>query len=390
MPSLGSLLLQTSAADGGAETQVWLLARGLARLGYDVCVIVVDISPGLPREFDGVDVILRPPWQGGRGFRGQLAELIALWRVLGPLDASVIVQRAAGLWTGLVALMTSIRRRRFVFSSANLADFDFRALASTSKEVRLFHLGLRLATTIVVQTDEQAARCIDKFHRTPIVIRSIAEPVAAARPRTAQAFLWIGRLVDYKRPEAFVDLARALPEAQFWMVGMPSAGDPGIATALEEEAREMENLKLLPARPRTELLKLYEHGVAIVNTADFEGMPNVFLEGWSRGIPALALSHDPDGLIEANGLGGFAHGSQQELVRLARWLWQRRDDQADLSARCRDYVGREHSASAVITQWIAALGLPSICEESQASAAIAWRVNKSAPIQTSIGRSRRR
>lgn len=371
MPSLGPLLLQTASAYGGAETQIWLLARALATRGYAVCVIVIDTPPGLPRALDGVDVILRPPWQGGRGLRGRLAEWLALWRVLAPLDARVIVQRAAGLSTGLVALITRIRRRRFVFSSAHLADFDFRALAPTSKEVRLFNIGLRLASTVIVQTDEQAVQCIEKFHRTPVVARSIAEPVTP-RPRTPQAFLWIGRLIDYKRPEAFVDLARALPEARFWMVGMPSSRDPGIATALEEEVREVENLELLPPRPRTRLLQLYDHAVAIVNTADFEGMPNVFLEGWSRGIPALALSHDPDGVIEAHGLGAFAHSSQQELVRLARSLWSSRHDQAVLSARCRAYVEREHSASAVITQWIAGLGLPSICEESEASAAIAW------------------
>jgi glycosyltransferase involved in cell wall biosynthesis len=361
MPSLGPLLLQSACAGGGAETQIWLLARGLARRGYAVCVIVIDTPPGLAGEVDGVDVILRPPWQGGRGVRGQLAELIVLWRVLAPLDAKVIVQRAAGLWTGLVALITRIRRRHFVYSSANLADFNFHALASTPKEARLFNFGLRLATTVIVQTDEQAEQCTEKFHRTSVVVRSIAEPVTPRR-RTPQAFLWIGRLIDYKRPEAFLALARALPEAQFWLVGMPSPDHLRLAAEVERQARDVKNLQLLPERPRTELLELYEHGVAIVNTADFEGMPNIFLEGWSRGIPALALSHDPDGVIETNRLGGFAHGSQEELVRLARVLWSSRHDQAVLSARCRSYVEREHAASAVVTQWIAALGLPSQVE----------------------------
>ncbi len=387
MPSLGPLLLQNTSADGGAETQIWLLARGLARRGYAVCVIVIDIAPGLPREFDGVDVILRPPWQGGRGIRGQVAELIVLWRVLAPLDARVIVQRAAGLWTGLVALIARIRGRRFVFSSAHLADFEFSALASTAKEVRLFDLGLRLATPVIVQTDEQAVRCIEKFHRTPVVVRSIAEP-AVPRPRTPQAFLWIGRLIDYKRPEAFLELARSLPEARFWLVGIPSADHPGIAADLEHQARDVENLELLPPRPRTQLLELYHQGAAIVNTADFEGMPNIFLEGWSRGIPTLALSHDPDGVIEANGLGGFAHGSQEELIRLARSLWSNRHDQAALSARCRAYVQREHSASAVLTQWIAALGLPSAPEDQISRAAIVPQQRTQAKRETVISTAR--
>lgn len=363
IPSLGPLLSPGAVSGGGAETQIWLLSRGLAQRGYAVCVIVIGTRTGVPSTFEGVDVVVRPPWQGGRGFRGQAAELIVLWRVLASLDATAIVQRGAGLWTGLVGLIARIRRLRFVFSSANLADFDFPALASASKEVRLFNLGMRLATTIVVQTDEQAARCIEKFDRTPVVVRSIAER-AASRARTPEAFLWIGRLTDYKRPQAFVDLARVLPDARFVLVGTPSTGHSGVAEALERRAGQMRNLELVPPRARSELLKLYENAVAVVNTADFEGMPNIFLEGWSRGVPALALSHDPDGVIETNGLGGFAHGSQEEFVRLARWLWSSRYDQADLSARCRAYVEKKHGANAVVGQWIAALGLPSKCEGS--------------------------
>jgi len=362
MPSLGPLLTRKAASQGGAETQIWLLARGLATRGYKVCAIVIDTPPGLPTDFDGVDVILRPPWQGGRGVRGRLAELLVLWRVLAPLDAKVIVQRGAGLWTGLVALIARIRRRRFVFSSANLSDFKFAELASTLKEVRSFDLGVRLASTVVVQTDEQAERCVEKYGRRPVVVRSIAEP-AEPRQRSPEAFLWIGRLTDYKRPEAFVELARALPEERFWLVGMPSPRHPEISRALERRASGVENLELIAPRPREELLELYERAVAIVNTADFEGMPNIFLEGWMRGVPALALSHDPDGVIEANGLGAFAHGSLEELIELARSLWSSRHDQTDLSERCRAYAKREHSATAVVAGWITALELPDSADD---------------------------
>lgn len=356
MPSLSSLLSPGSHSEGGAETQIWLLARGLAAHGYAICVIVIDTPAGVPKEFDGVDVVVRPPWQGGRGIRGQLAELWALWRVLAPLDAPVFVYRGAGLWAGLLGLIARIRHRRFVFSSAHLADFDFAALAATPKEVRLFRLGVRLASTIIVQTDEQAVKCIERFRRTPVVIRSIAERVPP-RVRTPQAFLWIGRLVDWKRPEAFVELARSLPEARFEMVATPSARFPELTEALAREAESVENLTVLSPSPREELLKLYDSAVAVVNTSDFEGMPNIFLEGWSRGIPALALSHDPDGVIETHGLGAFAHGSHKQLVELARSMWSGRNERADVAARCRAYVEREHSESVAVTRWAAALRL---------------------------------
>jgi glycosyltransferase involved in cell wall biosynthesis len=358
LPSLGPLLSPDEglAWPGGAETQIWLLARGLAQRGRAVCVVVTDTPGGLPAIVDGVDVVVRAPWQGGAGTRGRIRELVELWRTLAPLRAKVVVQRTAGLSTGLVGAITRLRRRRFVYSSANVVDFDFETLASSPTELRLFHLGARLANAIVVQTEEQAACCMQKLGRRATVIGSIAEP-ASPRAGPPEAFLWVGRLVAYKRPEAFLDLARALPEARFRIVGLPSQDDPGLGRVLELRARELANVELLGPRSRPELLALYDTAAAVVNTADFEGMPNVFLEGWARGVPALALTHDPDRVISAHRLGGFAHGSQARLVALARELWAAREDQAVLAGRCREYVRHEHGIDAALRKWIALLDL---------------------------------
>jgi glycosyltransferase involved in cell wall biosynthesis len=97
--------------------------------------------------------------------------------------------------------------------------------------------------------------------------------------------------------------------------------------------------------------------VASVNTADFEGMPNVLLEGWSRGVPALALNHDPGGVITGSGLGGFAQGSATALTGLARDLWCERAHSEQLARRCRDYVEAHHSPATTAARWEAVLWL---------------------------------
>src|SRR5439155_5978297 len=128
----------------------------------------------------------------------------------------------------------------------------------------------------------------------------------------------------YKKPLAFVELARSLPEAKFWMVGVPVPGHEKLATEVAEAAATVPNLELVAPRPRQELLELTERAVAVVNTADFEGMPNIFLEGWTRGVPALSLTHDPDGVIERHRLGAFARGSHERLAVHAALLWKER------------------------------------------------------------------
>jgi glycosyltransferase involved in cell wall biosynthesis len=246
-----------------------------------------------------------------------------------------------------------------VYAAANVLDFDFTTFEKHRAKSALFELGLRLAHRVVVQTDEQRELCVRKLGHSPPVIRSLAEP-APLRVRTPEAFLWAGRVVSYKQPLKYVDLALALPEAQFWMVAVPDDAleeDRALLADLRARAASAPNLRLTPALSRPELLDLMESAVAVVSTSSSEGMPNIWLEGWSRGIPALTLQHDPDSLIEKHGLGQSCRGDMAEFVSAARSLWNGRAHQGELAEVCRAYVAREHSPVAAARKWRQALGI---------------------------------
>jgi glycosyltransferase involved in cell wall biosynthesis len=158
--------------------------------------------------------------------------------------------------------------------------------------------------------------------------------------------------MEYKRPLQYVALARELPEARFSMILVRSPNyDEEIEAEVRRQAGELDNFALLDARPRPEAMKLVERSVAVVNTSRLEGMPNVFLEGWARGIPALSLEFDPDERIATRRLGVAAAGDWQRFVDGARELWQRRNDRAELANRCVAYVNSVHSPPVVAEQW---------------------------------------
>jgi glycosyltransferase involved in cell wall biosynthesis len=85
-------------------------------------------------------------------------------------------------------------------------------------------------------------------------------------------------------------------------------------------------------------------------------MPNVLLEAWCRGVPALVLSHDPDNVVTRYGLGGFASDSRDDLVKLARHQWITRADRSQLGERCRSYVAEHHSPTVVAAKWLNVVG----------------------------------
>jgi len=352
VPSIGPLLITEDVPPtGGAETQIFLLAKALAKRGARVCLVAFEI-PGvrLPREVDGVDIVTRPPYNAQQRLVGKLREAAAIRRVVPSLNADVLVARIAGPHIGLLALGAKLAGMRFIYSSANVIDFNFARLARKRRNLALYRLGVKMADGVVVQTNEQARLCEENFGRPAVVVRSIAEP-APIEARKPEAFLWIGRLVWYKRPLAFVDLASSMPSATFRLVGVPVAGHEVLAAEVQAAAERVPNLELLPGRPRLQLMNLIDRAAAIVNTSDFEGMPNIFLEGWSRGVPALALSHDPDGVIEAHGLGEFAHGDATRFQAAAEQLWAARHNGTDLAERCERYVALNHAVEVVAARW---------------------------------------
>lgn len=357
-PFIGSILSGGgSSPPGGAETQILMLAKALARRGVRVAIIVYGDPRKLPEQVDGVRIVARPPYPlGTKRLVGKLLEAFRIWQALWRQPSYAVVYRCAGLELGLVGLYTKVARRRLVFSTANVVDFDFKQLARKRRDLLLYRLGVRLADEIVVQTEEQVALCEAAFGRRPDLIKSLAPP-AESHSEKPEAFLWVGRLVSYKQPLEYVALARAVPDAQFWMVGVPSndGAEQGVGKQVMLAARELANLELLPPRPHAELGDLMARAVASVNTATFEGMPNVLLEAWCRGVPALVLQHDPGGVVSEHGVGGFADGSPDTLAALARAQWRSRHDRADLASRCRAYVAAYHAPDAAAERWVEVL-----------------------------------
>ena len=336
-----------------------LLARALAERGLAVCLLVYD-APGIdvPPSLDGVDIVLRPSHEAGEGWRARLRDVTAVRRAIREADARVVIIRGAGYAVGVVGAWTRLSRRRFVFASASLGDFQYENVLPKRRDRLLFRLGVALADQIIVQTEEQIELCRQRFGKTPVLIKSVAEP-AQPRNRQREAFLWAGRAEPNKHPLAYLELARALPNAHFWMVVRPidTSESKQLWHELTQAAQHLPNLELLPPRPRPELLELMERAVAVVSTSGFEGMPNVFLEAWAHGTPVLSLNHDPDEIITRHQLGGFAHGQHHQLVQLAHNLWNTRNNHHDRAAHYQTYVQTHYSPDTISAAWAHTLDL---------------------------------
>jgi glycosyltransferase involved in cell wall biosynthesis len=340
---------------GGAEVQATKLAHALKAKGLRVAHVVYPVPE--PRRVDASSPTLveRSEWQGARRL-GQLAESGAIWRGLQRADAEAYIVRGSGGHGIAASTFCSARGRRFVFSSSSELDFDFARPDRNHRLLQVYKASLRLAARLALQTEQQREMALRALPNCdPVVIPSFAEPAPSANG-AGKYFLWVDRLVEYKLPDRYVELAEALPEARFRMVAsLMSETPPGMPERIEAAAERLPNLELLPPRPRSELLEEMRDAVAVIKTSRVEGMPNGFLEAWARGVPVLSLHVDPDAKIANNDIGVAADGSMERLIEAAASLWRDPALRTAMGERARRFIQDVHSPEAVADRWVALL-----------------------------------
>ncbi|HLY48996.1 MAG TPA: glycosyltransferase family 4 protein [Solirubrobacteraceae bacterium] len=340
-PQGSALYVEDSPAVGGAERQMALVARGLAQAGLRVCHVLSPI-PGLPASFDGVELITEHP-RAPRRLPGSMIGRVT--EALAKADARVYIQRSAGLATLLVGGFARLHGRAFIYSASSAFDLTHAGPLDPLEGIG-FRIGLPLAHAVVVQTYDQLATA--QRRRGLVQIPSICEPPGPISRGERDIFLWVGRPARYKNPGVFVELARAVPEARFVMVGLQTS-----ALSTDGMKNPPANLDVRPPLAQLHLAKLYTRAIAVVNTSDFEGFPNTFLEGWAHGALALSLNVDPDGVLRKHRLGICAAGSLETLAGLARELWRDRHEDQTLRRQAVRYVADHHAAEAVANRWCA-------------------------------------
>jgi glycosyltransferase involved in cell wall biosynthesis len=360
-PFSADLFRRNVGRAGGAERQMALLAGELARRGHHVA-LVVNALPDRELDIDShLTLVERVEHGGTTGPISTLLETARTLRALRVANGRVVVVRAGTPVVGFIALYCLLWRRRLVFSSANNFDFLDRGL-EWSRRKWLYEFGVRRADAVVVQSHEQldlARRAFPGIRRL-VRIASFADAPLEVDDRLPPAqFLWVGRLVSYKRPLHYALLASAVPGARFVLIPHLQtklrAEEQDLLAQLELAAARIPNLEVRDPVPHSALVKELARAVAVVNTSTFEGMPNTFLEAWGQGVPVLTLSCDPDGVIRSQGLGVSAQDSWERFVAGAQELWDNRFERDELGRRTRTHLREVHSTVSVGSQWEALL-----------------------------------
>ena len=346
---------------GGAEVQQNFIARGLHAAGYPVSVLTGDFGQSDDLDIDGLRVLkIR---QQGRTFpvlRYFHPRLTSVWSAMRRADADIYYQRCAGAGTFVAGLYARTHGKRFVYAAAHDLDLNrprtrelFQGRGGW-RDLQLYRAGLKMADSIIAQHPGQVEVCRRWHRREAEQIPSGYILPEGARCEPDGVVLWVSTMRRWKRPELFLKLAKALPNLRFRMIGGVSMangdrGAQGFFSEIESAARALPNVEFLGFVPYGEVERHFNEARLFVNTSDYEGFPNTFLQAWARGIPTVSFVNC--GASDAHGPIGAVVDDLNEMRASVARLTSDRAVWSGESARCHRYFQANHAMPAVIARY---------------------------------------
>ena len=352
-PHAYSLLKKTNYKfAGGAEVQQVLIARFLKKNNFKVSFIAARYSGKRVEDIDGITVFKSSSLFTGGKLR-YASTLLALFVALREADADLYFLRSPRHLLGMIAYYCQLRKKKFIFSSSIDYESNLKSIREIESRVSrtLFFYGLEHADAVIVQTNKQKRQFEMNFGLTPVLIKNMCTlPSQIPVKESPPIVLWVGTAREEKRPQLFFKLAKVMPSLRFRMIVAPGRNKK-LNKEISEQWKKVPNIDFLGFIPYHEINREYGRASLLVNTANWEGFPNTFLQAWANKTPVVSLEIDPDEVIYKNKLG-FHSRTFEQMVKDVQLLVADKNLRKEMGENARKYVEAEHNIEKIAPQYI--------------------------------------
>jgi len=313
---------------GGAELQIALLAKALAGKGHDVVII----DPSSPESFvtpEGIRLINIPEWNKGlRGIRLFLYRIPALKKALTDQNADYYYARMRTYFHYLSYKVARQLKKKFILAIAHDIDvlsirrklkykysnnfnvFSFITLQLPNDLV--FHYLIKRADYITIQHSGQKIDCYPlkgKVVLFPNIIDDSDFPVIENPSK--DYYIHVGTLTIIKGINNLYELVNMLDKNNPIVI-VGNAGDSKSKKILSKIA-ENKNVIFKGSLSHSETIKWIANSKGLINTSNYEGFPNIFLEAWATGVPVISLNVNPGDVFNRYELGACCNGDMNKM-----------------------------------------------------------------------------
>src|SRR5688500_7901597 len=287
---------------GGESVQHVLLARAWRDLGYEVTIIVLDHGQPRVTTIDGIRAIAAFSRDDGLpGIRFVHPRMTRVAQAMSEADADLYFQSPAAHWSGVVVYYARRARKKSILRIASDSDCIRGQMPAryTGHSLRfkrdraMYDYGVFNASLVAAQTVGQRELLAQHYGVHSEIVNIAVEMSAATATAKDIDVLWVGNLREVKRPDIALELARRLPQYRFAFVGGSVPGAERYYERVASEARALPNVVFAGALPYAVTGDWFDRSRLHINTSDYEGFPNTFLQAWIRRLPVVSF-FDPD------------------------------------------------------------------------------------------------
>jgi glycosyltransferase involved in cell wall biosynthesis len=265
-------------------------------------------------------------------------------------DADIYFQQGgAGPLTPILCRLTC---KKFVMSIGHDAYIDPALRKTNSFTFNLkASLEIILAHKILVLSNYQGNLLKKHFRRDSQIIRIHTPLTPEGMPSKTEppVVLWVGTICPRKQPELFLELAKAIPQAMFQMIG--GSLDKEYSRAIEDKAKNVSNIEFTGYIPYDKINEYFGKSSIFVSTSSSEGFPNTFIQAWMNYTPVISLNIDPDNVIKIYKLG-FHSLNLEQMIFDVRTLLENKELRNEIGRNCRRYVEENHNIEEIVKKHI--------------------------------------
>lgn len=336
---------------GGLEYQVKLLAD---HLSINKKLRIIYLAKKLNESYrpSGYDLIKISNENFLQKY-GFFTDSLSLFMRLREIRPDIIYQRGGSAYTGIAsyyAKMTNCRMIWHISSDSDLVDDHKWAIHLPHKliEKNMLRWGIRNANVIVAQSlqQERIAKKINSKALIPLIRNFHPFPKESGSKSKFDKIIWVANIKQIKQPELFIKLLSKLHERRIrvegLMVGAPAKFSNRYQSMIEALISNEENLQYLGELKIDKVNELISMSKLLVNTSQWEGFPNTFIQAWMRKTPVVSLRCDPDNIIK-NFQFGLVSGTFANMLDDVAYLLENDRERELMGKKACNYASENHS-----------------------------------------------
>lgn len=347
-------------AMGGAEIQISYLVNELVRENFDVYYIYEDNGTNILNSQKIHLFPLKKINIKNRFGKRWFLYYKRIKKTLNDIKPDCIYTRLYSSWSGIAAVYAKNNAIRHIWAIAS--DSDINRLSRNRSCLKPFDFiedyfvkkAFKYATLILTQNSFQQEMLLSLHGRNGIKIPQMSLPERKNEIRKDCKIvnvIWVANIKPIKRPENFLELVKSNKNnkfVKFTMVGRCSSSYNLLLTQL---ADAQSNFYYLGELSNEEVNELLCQAHVLINTSEYEGFSNTFVQAWLRKVVVLSMRSNPDGVITHEKIG-YMCKTVSELDMKLKFLQNNKDVLDEMAEKAYKYAINNHSVSNNISKVI--------------------------------------